>query len=216
MLKRKQNNKHIQIFLCSPETQARLHLSLFSQYLPNKRLKTRQGKLFIHIILEWPIVQNMKPFLLFLFFSVMLTFVIGKKMIMLHVYKSLSKLWKYFIYILICDWCKKINSLLRGGDQQSSMMLTGRVIFLLFSHFFLSSLRLSVSLLGQTTSSQSTKVFFIYWGQSLPIWALSDRIPEPIKRGGGKVWTLSSSLTDSTTFILFRHGLAWWLLCDKR
>ena len=76
---------------------------------------------------------------------------------------------------------------------QSSPMLTGRVIFALlsssFSHFsFISSLRpsicLSVSLLGQTASSLICQSFFpIYSGQSLPIRALSDIMPEPIKRG---------------------------------
>ena len=75
---------------------------------------------------------------------------------------------------------------------------------------------------------RSTKVFSIYWGQSLPIWALSNIMPEPIKRAGRKEWMLSSSpisclflvqflvslwqMINSAILIFFHCGLAWWLL----
>ena len=76
------------------------------------------------------------------------------------------------------------------------------------------------------TDPRSAQVFSIYWDRSLPIWALSDIIPKPIKRKGGKEWTLSPvshlflvqfwvslwKTAHGVILILFHIGLAWWLL----
>ena len=88
----------------------------------------------------------------------------------------------------------------------------------------------NLSPLHLSASTQICRSFFFsnYWGQSLPIQALNDIMPEPIKREGGKEWMLSSSpvsrlflvqfrlslrqMMHGAIFILFLRGLAWWLL----
>ena len=118
--------------------------------------------------------------------------------------------------------------------RESNPMLTGRVIFVLllsssFSHFFLHFVQLSVSLLGQSASSQ---IFHLLRPKPIHLDTKCDIMPEPIKRGGGKEWTFSSiswkssvsgsilslslwQTTHGTTLILFHRGLAWWLLATR-
>ena len=95
---------------------------------------------------------------------------------------------------------------------------------LLFS-FFASSVCLATW--TNCLLSDLPKFYPFIHAKASSIQALSDIMPEPIKRGGGKECTLSSSFishlflvqfqvslsqtTHAATLILFRHG-TWWLL----
>ena len=135
-------------------------------------------------------------------------------------------------YFLVSEWCKKKKFLVEWvGGQQSSPTLIDGVIFLLFSSptspFFLCFVSLS-HYLEKLLPFRFTEVFSIHWGQNLPILALSNIMPEPIKIGVEKNWTRFSSPASPLFLVQFKSlsdrrsiawplsffhcGLAWWLL----
>ena len=96
---------------------------------------------------------------------------------------------------------RRKNSLLKNLSFPSPPLL----LFPLLSFF-----ALSVCLTTWTNCLLSTlpKFFSIYWDQSLPIQALSDIMPDPIKRRGGKEWMLSSSPISCKFLVQFSVSLS--------
>ena len=129
----------------------------------------------------------------------------------------LLQMWPNFMLTMVQEQPESRSA------KQGQHLLT--VIFLLFSSSFSHFLhfRPSVSLFGQTASSLICQSFFsIYSGQSLPIRALKNIMPELIERGGAKEWMLSSppishlflvqfqvSLTDNAWHI--PYPFLWWV-----